>query len=117
MIGRWFLGEVDAQRYITRSLWSRKEIACQRLRRVWRKLIEPSERAAELVVAAWLGADTSWDTAALAAILVAPLVNLRRAKWTYARPPLGVDDETLLQTWADVCEHFSKTAPRGGRKR
>jgi hypothetical protein len=40
-------------------------------------------------------------------VLVAPLVNLRRAAWTYGRPPLGLDDERLLSTWVDMCAHMA----------
>jgi hypothetical protein len=42
------------------------------------------------------------DTASLAALVIGPLANHRRVAWTYGAPPLGLDDDRLLKTWANT---------------
>lgn len=107
VIGRWFLAELDAQRYMTRILEQDGD-RLPRVRDMIREtFIDGGHRIAEVVIAAWLGPSSTWDTEALAVILIAPLVNLRRAQWTYGRSPLGVTDDQILDTWADTCQLFA----------
>lgn len=106
-IGRWFLRELDVQRYLTRILEKDGDRLPKIRDLIRERIIETGHRAAQAALIRWLAPDSSLDIAALAVILVAPLVNLRRAAWTFGKPPLDLDDERLLNTWADMCARFA----------
>jgi AcrR family transcriptional regulator len=103
-IGRWFLAELDAERYLCRILEQEGDRVPEIREMIRARIIEAGHLAVERAIRRWMGKQASpLDTGALAVLLVAPLVNLRRATWTYGSPPLGVDDKRLLGTWADSC--------------
>jgi AcrR family transcriptional regulator len=110
-LGRWFLTELDTQQYLCRVLEQEGERLPQIRELVRTRIIEVGHLAVERAVRRWLGAGTNVDTEAIAILLVGPLVNLRRAAWTFGSAPLGVDDERLLNAWADawalLAEHLA----------
>jgi AcrR family transcriptional regulator len=106
-IGRWFLGELDVQRYLTRILEKDGDRLPEIRDLIRERIIETGHRAAQAALVRWLGSDSNLDLAALAVILVAPVVNLRRAAWTFGKPPLDLDDDRLLNSWADMCARFA----------
>jgi hypothetical protein len=57
------------------------------------------------------------DTKALAVMLIAPLANVRRVTWTFGAPPLGIDDDVLLNTWADAISLLAKQYGGGSKSR
>lgn len=66
--------------------------------------------AGKQVIRHWLGERAGdIDTAALALLLMGPLINHRRSTWTFGTLPLNVTDEQLLSTWADTCVVLANT--------
>jgi hypothetical protein len=59
------------------------------------------QRVAELIQRRHVGTEPI-DAAALAVVVIGPLANHRRTRWTFGQVPLDVDDERLLRTWADA---------------
>jgi len=47
-------------------------------------------------------ADSDRDREATAVLMIGALVNVRRAAWTYGKPPLGIDDDRAINAWVDV---------------
>jgi AcrR family transcriptional regulator len=107
VIGRWFLRELDAQRYLTAILEKEGDRLPEIRELIMERIIETGHRAVEDALRRWVGTNSGIDLPAAAVVLVAPMVNLRRAAWTYGRPPLGLDDERLLSTWVDMCAHMA----------
>jgi AcrR family transcriptional regulator len=114
-LGRFFLREMDAQRYLTHILEQDGDRIPDVRDIIRERLMEIGHRAAEIAIRHWVGPDADVDTKALAVILVAPIVNLRRHTWTFGARPLGVSDDQLLHTWADLCAHFANDFERGPR--
>lgn len=106
-VGRWFLRELDAQRYLTAIIEKEGDRLPEIRELIGERIIETGHRAVEDALRRWVGTNSGVDLPAAAVVLVAPLVNLRRAAWTYGRPPLGLDDERLLSTWADMFAHMA----------
>jgi len=105
LMGRWFLSELDAQRYLVRILEQDGD-RLPEIRDLFRKrIIDGGHRSVEQLLRSRLeeeGIRLEVDISALATVIIGPLVNHRRATWTYGAPPLGVDDEQLLAAWADT---------------
>ncbi|WP_116996261.1 TetR/AcrR family transcriptional regulator [Desertimonas flava] len=47
-------------------------------------------------------ADSDRDREATAVLMIGSLVNVRRAAWTYGKPPLGIDDDRAINAWVNV---------------
>lgn len=47
-------------------------------------------------------ADSDRDREATAVLMIGALVNVRRAAWTYGKPPLGIDDDRAVNAWVNV---------------
>lgn len=47
-------------------------------------------------------ADSDRDREATAVLMIGALVNVRRAAWTFGKPPLGIDDDRAINAWVDV---------------
>lgn len=47
-------------------------------------------------------AESDRDREATAVLMVGALVNLRRAAWTFGKPPLGIDDDRAVNAWVEV---------------
>jgi hypothetical protein len=58
--------------------------------------------------------DKRWDSEALAVVLLGSLINLRRSTWTFGRPPIGIDDQRLIDTWVELC--LAVLTPKQGRR-
>jgi AcrR family transcriptional regulator len=106
-LGRWFLGEMDVERYLTRMLEKDGDRVPVIRDLIRERIMEVGHRAAELTIAQWVRPGADVDTQALAVILIAPLVNLRRHAWTFGAAPLGLGDDRLLDAWADLVERFA----------
>lgn len=96
-LGRWFLDEMDRLEDLTRVF----ERDADRLRGLVPEahagLVDLSYRTAvRLITAVRPQAE---DPEALAVLILAPLVAVRRTEWTYGTPPLGLTDKRLLGQW------------------
>jgi AcrR family transcriptional regulator len=101
LMGRWFLAELDAQHYLVRILEQEGDRLPAIRDLVRERIIEAGHRRVEQILRRRLGdIRPDLDTAALAALAIGPLANQRRVTWTYGAPPLGVDDDRLIATWA-----------------
>ena len=107
LMGRWFLEKLDAEYYLTRILEQDGDRLPELRELIRSRMVDAGHRGAQLAVLRWIGPDSRLDSEALAVILIAPLVNVRRVTWTYGAPPLGMDDDRLLSTWADVCAQLA----------
>jgi AcrR family transcriptional regulator len=101
-IGRWFLDELDRQHDLTRILEQDGERLAA-LRDVARERIVETGYRAAAGLARGVGVTSSSDPDAIAVVLMGSLVGLRRTTWTFGEPPLGLDDDRVLATWAEAC--------------
>jgi AcrR family transcriptional regulator len=117
-MGRAFLDEMEVQRYLVRIVEQDGDRYPAMRDMIRDRLIDTGGRAGEMVLRWWLGprADTV-DVEAFAAILVAPLVNHKRGHWTFGAPPLGLDDDRLLNGWAEACALFADALRQQPAKR
>lgn len=120
LMGRWFLAELDAERYLVRLL-ERDGDRVPAIRDVVReRIIDAGHRRVALLVRRRLGQHAGGvDTEALAALVIGALANHRRVSWTYGAPPLGLDDDRLLTAWVETLATLVETIrarPRGRAK-
>lgn len=109
-VGRWFLDELDRQADLARIL-QREGDRLPALRDLARaRIIDAGYGAAAGLVRAAApvdhdaaDADGAADPDALAVVLMGSLAGLRHTTWTFGAAPLGVDDERVLEIWADLC--------------
>lgn len=113
-LGRRILQEMDAQHHITRIL-EREGHRLPELREQFRTRV--SEQGYAIVAAilrSWIEnvtrsgapepeAVSSFDPDATAVLLTGALVNVRRSTWTFNHPPGGLDDDSLIESWARLC--------------
>jgi AcrR family transcriptional regulator len=103
LMGRWFLDELDAQRLLVRILEQDGDRVPDIREVIRERIVDAGHRAVEQILRRRLGSlAANVDTDALAAMVIGPLTNQRRVAWTYGAPPLGIDDERLLEAWADT---------------
>jgi AcrR family transcriptional regulator len=103
LIGRWFLAELDAERYLVRVLEQDGDRLAEIRDLIRERIIDAGHRRVEQVLRRRLGgARRDIDTVAFAALVIGPLANHRRVDWTYGRPPLGITDGQLLATWSEA---------------
>jgi len=103
-MGAWLLGELDRERVIMRIFEHDGDRLVQ-IRDLFReRVVDAGYRAAAALARRWLGAaaDTI-DTEALSVVLLGALINYRRSTWTFASPPLQIEDQRFLSCWADLC--------------
>ncbi len=102
LMGRWFLAELDAERYLVRILEQDGDRIPEIRERVRDRAIDEGHRRVEQLLRRRLPERAGLDTASLAALVIGPLAHHRRVAWTYGAPPLGIDDDRLLETWANT---------------
>lgn len=103
-VGHWLLTELDAERHLTHILEHDGHRLPELTERVREHVSDAGYRATAGLIHEWLGAAAeTTDVEALSVVLLSPLINLRRSTWTFSRPPLGLDDARLVDTWADTC--------------
>ncbi len=103
MLGHWLLHELELERDITHIL-EREGDHVSNLREQMRTGI--SDRGYLIgadVVGRWRPDLSQAERERLSVILVGALINYKRSTWTFGRPPLDLDDESLIETWVDVC--------------
>ena len=121
LMGRWFLEELDAERYLVRLLEQDGD-RLPAIRDVIReRIIDAGHLRVEELLRRRLGAPTSTlDTAALAALVIGALANHRRVSWTFGAAPLGIDDDRLLGTWVEtlvvLTEAIRASRPMRGKR-
>ncbi|MFI6938972.1 TetR/AcrR family transcriptional regulator [Streptomyces sp. NPDC050418] len=114
-LGRRTLRELDIQRDIVRVL-ERDGHRLPEVREEFRTNVADRGYAiVAVIVRSWLeqvrGTAAThaskeapgFDADATAVLLAGALVNVRRAEWTFGRPPGGVGDEALVRSWASLC--------------
>jgi AcrR family transcriptional regulator len=99
-LGRWFLDEMDRMKDLTRVLEHDGDRMEDLLVEVKNHVVDLSYRTATRLISAAL--PDAADPEALAVVLLGPLVALRRTTWTFASPPLGIDDNRALTAWTDL---------------
>jgi AcrR family transcriptional regulator len=113
--GRWFLAELDAERNLFRVLEQDGD-RFPGLRDVVReRVVDAGHRRIGELIRQRHPAAGAIDAEALALLVIGPLVHHRRAMWTFGRPPVGVDDERLLQAWSDALPAHLDPASRRSR--
>lgn len=104
MLGRWLLGELDAERDMTRIMEKDGDRLPELRDHLRERVSDAGYAATAALLRRWAGrAVDDVDVKALAVALVSPLINFRRSTWTWAAPPLGIDDERMLAAWTDLC--------------
>jgi AcrR family transcriptional regulator len=101
VLGRWLLDELDAEQQVIRILEQDGDRMPALRDRVRTQVSDAGYAAAARLLERWIGPAeaTGVDLEALAVSLLGPLINLRRSTWLFAAPPLGLDDDRVLETW------------------
>lgn len=101
-LGRFVLDQLAAERAVV-DVFERDGERVGELRDLWRERIsDTAYRAMADIIRRWLG-PTTMPLEAPAVLLLGSLVNVHRSTWTFGAPPLGLDDDTVLEAWADQC--------------
>lgn len=100
-LGRWFLSELDRQEAMTRVLEQDGDRLDDVRRLAHERIVDAGYNAAAGLARDALGPEV--DAEALAVVLMGSLIALRRTTWTFGAPPMAMDDDRVLATWADVC--------------
>lgn len=115
-VGAFILAEMDRQQQITQVLERDGDRLVQLRDRFREEVSDQGYRGMAEILRGWLGARpvrAGQDAIdGLAVLLLGALVNVRRSTWTLGAPPLGLDDDALLDSWAELCE---ATVATGGR--
>jgi AcrR family transcriptional regulator len=109
LMGRWMLGELDRQELITRVIEKDAHRVGDLVEEMRESISETGYRYARAYIDSRLTGDR-WDPDALAVLLLGSLINLRRSRWTFAKSPLGLDDERAIATWVDIAVALLDTA-------
>jgi len=120
LMGRWFLAELDAERYLVRLLEQDGDRVPRIRDLVRERIIDAGHQRVEALIRRRFGDRAATvDTEALAALVIGALANHRRVSWTYGAPPLGIDDDRLLSTWVDTLVSLVEVArtPSGAQRR
>jgi AcrR family transcriptional regulator len=101
-IGRWLLAELDLERTITHVIEREGDRLPELRDRMRDGVSDRGYRIAASLIERWAAGVTvePIDHEALAVLLVGAVINLRRSTWTFGAPPLAVDDERFLRTFA-----------------
>jgi hypothetical protein len=99
-LGRWFLDEMDHLEELTRVLEHDASRLPELTAAVKTDIVDLSYRATGRLIAGF--APGVRDVDALAIVVLGSLVAVRRTAWTFGAPPLGVDDDRFIETWADA---------------
>ena len=106
-LGRWFLSELDRQEAMTRVLEQDGDRLDDVRRLAHERIVDAGYIAAAGLARGALGPEV--DAEALAVVLMGSLIALRRTTWTFGAPPMAMDDDRVLATWADVCVRALRT--------
>ncbi len=121
LMGRWFLAELDAEKYLVRLLEQDGDRVPEIRDLVRDRIIDAGHRRVEALIRRRLaGTRSTLDTAVLAMLVIGPLANHRRVSWTYGAPPLDIDDDRLLTTWVEslvILITAERSSSRTQRKR
>lgn len=99
-LGKWFLQEFDRMEALTRLLEHEGNRLNDYVSQVKSDVVDLSYRSAAALISTI--APTTPDPEAQAVVLLGALVAVRRTSWTFGTPPLNIDDQRLLHTWATV---------------
>lgn len=104
LLARYALAALDVQRDITR-LFERDGDRISELRDVFQRDVgDYSYTIVLTLLRRWIGSSAEGlDLEALTVVLLGSLINFRRAAWTFGKTSLGIDDERMVQAWADLC--------------
>jgi AcrR family transcriptional regulator len=110
VLGRWLLAELDAEREVTRILEQDGARMPELLDRFRQRVSDAGYLATARLVRRWVGAGAAQvDVEPLAVNLLGSLINVRRSTWLFGVPPLGLDDDRLVEAWADLCVRLTET--------
>jgi AcrR family transcriptional regulator len=98
-LGRWFLDEMDGLRDLTLIIEHEGRRMAELTAEVKTDIVDLSYRTAARMISA--AVPETRDPEAVALMILGPLVALRRTAWTFGSRPVGLDDERVLNVWAD----------------
>ena len=100
LVARWMLERLDREEAISRIV----EKEGDRLQHLIDSMREGLSDSGYRLASAYLGQHIeTGDTDAMAVILLGSLINLRRSKWTFGAPPIGINDERAIDAWVALC--------------
>lgn len=100
-LGRWFLFELDNQRALTHVLEHDGPRLVEVAAAVREQIIDLGYGAGARLLGSATREDVDID--GYAVVLLGSLVAARRTAWTFGAPPFDIDDDRLLNAWADTC--------------
>jgi AcrR family transcriptional regulator len=110
LVARWFLAELDSVRLLTRILEQDGDRLPEIRDLARERIVEFGHRGGQEAVQRWLaGRQTDLDSEAIAVVLFGSLVNFRRSAWTFGGPTFGLNDERIIQAWAETCVSLGTT--------
>lgn len=115
-LGRWLLDELQSERDLTRMIEHDGDRMPELRDQMRDRISDAGYRAAMLLIDRWAtdGQVDGLDHEAMAISLLGPLINFRRSTWTFGVPPLGLDDERMIEGWAELCVRLMAPGDRRG---
>jgi len=103
LIGYWLLAELENERTMTHLLEREGDRHPELRDRLREGISDQGYQIGSALTARWRPDLAERECDAMSVIVVGALINYRRSGWTFGRPPLDLDEDTLISTWADLC--------------
>jgi AcrR family transcriptional regulator len=104
-LGRYVLDELASQRAVV-DVFEREGERVAEQRDAFREQVsDAGYRVMAEALRRWIGGDPApgFDVDGAAVLLLGALINLHRSTWTFAGPPLGLDEGRILAAWSLQC--------------
>ncbi len=102
LLGRWLLRELEVERDITHILEREGEHLGDLRDRMRRGVSDRGYLIGADVLGRWLSHLAQRERERLAVVAVGALINFKRSTWTLGAPPLSLNDDEFVETWAEV---------------
>lgn len=102
LLGRWLLIELEVERDITHVLEREGDHLGELRDRMREGISDRGYLIGADVLQRWQPDLAEKQRRHLSVIFVGALVNWKRSSWTFGVGPLAIDEDELLETWADL---------------
>lgn len=117
-LGRYVLDELTSQRAVVDVFEQEGDRVADQRDAFREQVSDAGYRVMAEALRRWIGAASApgpaadFDVDGAAVLLLGALINLHRSTWTFAGPPLALDEARILAAWAALCETVVTAARR-----
>lgn len=101
LLVRWFLQELDRQRFVCLVLEKEGEAYPDLRERFFNEVIQVGYRHAAELTRRSMSGMSDGDAEVMTSVIVGAIVNYRRTEWTFGKPPLEMDEVRFVDGIVD----------------